>query len=64
LCATSVGDCALFAGGRTESVFSNAVDLFETPEPATLLLLGTGALGILRLRRRGKVLGKVLSSGV
>ena len=50
LVATTVDGYALFACGIGDGAISGTVDIF-TPEPATLLMLGFGALGLLSRRR-------------
>ncbi len=49
LSATTVGDMAIFAGGQITGGYSDVVDIYIVPEPATLLLFGLGGLA-LRLR--------------
>jgi hypothetical protein len=55
LAATTVGDYALIGGGLYGSqAYSNVVDVFTTPEPATLSLLALGGLAILGRRRAAR----------
>jgi predicted RNA-binding protein with PUA-like domain len=49
MAATSVGDHALFGGG-----YMDTVDIFTTPEPATLALMSLGGLALLRRRRAAR----------
>jgi hypothetical protein len=51
----SAGDYALFAGGYgggyTNGQWSDVVDLYQVPEPASLTLLALGGLALLRRRK-------------
>ncbi len=55
LAATAVGDMVIFAGGGAAGGYSDVVDIFTIPEPATIGLLAIGGLVMLR-RRLAQVL--------
>ncbi len=54
LAATTVGDSAMFAGGDfLDGTFTDVVDIYTIPEPATLSMLALGGLGPIWRRKRG-----------
>ena len=52
--ATTVGNTAIFAGGYQGSA-TNAVDIYQNPEPSTFVLVGVGAAALLDLAGEGNI---------